>query len=77
VPPPLTEIQDALLVADQVQLACVVTLTVPVLPPSSTETDPGEMLNVQGAPGCVIVRTCPPAAIVPLRPVVFGLAATV
>jgi hypothetical protein len=75
--PAVTVIHDALLVAVHPQLACVATATVPVAAAASTETDPGVMPNVHGAPGCVIVTTCPPAAIVPVRPVVLGLAATV
>jgi hypothetical protein len=31
---------------------------------------------VQGAPACVTVKVCPPAVIVPVRPVVLGFAPT-
>jgi hypothetical protein len=74
--PAVTVIQGTLLAAVHPHDACVATATVPVAAAAATDTDPGVMLNVQGAPGWVIVTTCPPTAIVPVRPVVLGLAAT-
>jgi hypothetical protein len=73
----VTVIQLALLTADQAQPARAVTPTVPVVALVPTDTDAGVMVNTHGAPACVMVNSSPPAAIVPVRTLVPGLAATV
>ena len=55
----MTVIQVALLTAVHAQPACAVTATVPVAAFASTDTDPGVMLNAQGAPDCVIDEQLP------------------
>ena len=69
---------DALLVAVQLQLAPLVTPTVPVAAAEDVRVDDvGEIANVHGdEPGWVTVNVCPPIVIVPLREVVPVLAAT-
>ena len=67
----------ALLVAVQLQPVPAVTVTVPVAATDVVRLeDVGEMVNVQGAPACVIVKVWPPIVIVPVREVVLVLAAT-
>ena len=50
-----------------VQLDCVVTVIVPVLPDGDAVTAVGANENVHGPPGCVIVNVCPPIVSVPVR----------
>jgi len=67
-------IQLALLVALQLQPVPAVTVTAPVAAAAVVRfEDVGEMLMLQGAPGCVTVKVCPPMIIVPVRevPAVF------
>ena len=78
VAPLVIVIHDALLVAVQLQLAPLVTPTVPVVAADDVRFDAvGEIANVQGvAPACVTVKVCPPIVIVPVRELVPVLAAT-
>jgi hypothetical protein len=78
VAPLLIVIHDTLLVAVQVQLAPLVTPTVPVAAADDVRFDAdGEIANVQAvAPACVTVNVCPPIVIVPVRELVPVLAAT-
>lgn len=62
--------------AVQLQFDDVVTVTVPVPPLAGSVALVGEMVNVQGAAGCVTVNVCPAIVIVPVRDVVAVFAAT-
>ena len=67
----------ALLVAVQLQPVAAVTLTVPVVAVDDVRFDDvGEIVNVQGAPACVMVNVLPAIVIVPVRDVVPVFAAT-
>lgn len=75
--PPVTVIQAALLVAVHAQPAAVVTVTVPLVATAVlSSTDDGRMVNVHGAPGCVIVKVLPPIVSVPVRAVVLVFCVT-
>ena len=76
--PPVTVSQPlALLVAVQLHPVPPMTLTVPVAAIDEVRFDDvGEIVNVQGAPGCVTVNVCPPIVSVPVREVVPVLAET-
>ena len=60
----------------QLQLDEVVTVTVPVPPVAGNDALAGEMVTVQGPPGCVTVNVRPAIVIVPVRDVVSVFAAT-
>jgi hypothetical protein len=60
----------------QLQADAVVTVIVPVPPLAGNEALAGEMVNVQGTPGCVTVNVWPAMVIVPVRDVVDVFAAT-
>jgi hypothetical protein len=73
----VTVIQAALLVAVQAQPAAAVTVTVPVVATDVlSSTDEGRIVNVHGAPGCVIVNVLPPIVSVPVRAVVLVFCVT-
>jgi len=70
-------IQAALLVAVHAQPAPAVTVTVPVVATDVlSSTDDGRIVNVHGAPGCVIVNVLPPIVSVPVRGVVLVFCVT-
>ena len=74
--PAVTVIHASLLVAVHAHPVAAVTVMVPV---SATEVglaDAGEIVGVQGAPACVIVKVLPPIVSVAARDAVFVLAAT-
>ena len=77
--PPVTTIQLALLAADQVHPAVVVTVIEPVPPAAGTDCDTGEIEYAHGAcaAACVTVKVCPATVIVPVRGVVMELTPTV
>src|SRR4029079_405866 len=57
--------------------APAVTVTVPLTAADEVSVeDDGRIVNEQGAPGCVMVNVLPATVSVPVREVVFGLAAT-
>jgi len=75
--PAVTVIHAALLVAVQVHPAPAVTLTVPLVATAvDSVVDDGRIVNVQGAPGCVIVKVLPPTVSVPVRAAVDVFAVT-
>jgi len=66
-----------LLVAVQLHAEETRTLIVPVAAIDDVRFDDvGEIVNVQGAPGCVTVKVCPAIVSVPVRGVVEVLAVT-
>jgi hypothetical protein len=67
-------IQLTLLVLAHAQPVVAVTVTVPVVPAATAFADDGEIVGVQGAPACVIVRALLPIVTVPVRAVDVGLA---
>jgi hypothetical protein len=70
-------IQPTLLVAVQLQPVPAVTATVPDAAAAVVRFDEvGEIVNVHGAPACVMVKVWPPIDIVPVRDVVVVFAAT-
>jgi hypothetical protein len=73
-PPDVTVIQDALLTAVHWQSGGIVTDTTRDPPEASTDTVVDESAAVHGVAACVIVRSRPLMAIVPLRvePLGFG-----
>ena len=77
VPPALTVIHVALLVAVQAQPVPAVTVLVPVTAAEVTLADAGEIVGAHGAAACcVTVNVLPPIVRVPLRDVVAVFAAT-
>ncbi len=75
--PALIVSQVALLVAVQLQPVPAVTVTVPVVATADVRFDDvGKIVNVQGAPACVMVKVWPAIVIVPVRELVPVLAAT-
>jgi hypothetical protein len=75
-PPPLASvIQDTPLDALHAQLPPVVTLIGRLAEGHESATSVGETLNVQTTPACVTEKVCPAIVAVPVRLVVFGLAA--
>jgi hypothetical protein len=72
----VTVIHGALLTAVHGQPDGTVTAMLPLDAPAGADVLVGEIPNVQGAPGCEIVKVWPAIAIDPLRGVVVGLAAT-
>ena len=74
--PPLIVIQDALLLAVQVQPAPTVTATVPENEVAGTLDEVGEIVAMHGAPACVIVKVLPAIVRTALRGVLPALAAT-
>ena len=75
--PAVTVIHDALLTAVQAHdPAFAVTDTVATPPAAVGELAVGEMDRVHTTGACVTVNVWPPALIVPVRPAVFGFAAT-
>ena len=69
-------IQDALLLAVQVQPAPTVTGTVPENVPDGALAEVGEIVARQGAPACVIVKLLPAMVRTALRGVLPALAVT-
>ena len=77
VPPALTVIHVALLVAVQAQPVPAVTVIVPVTAAEVTFADAGEIVGLQGtAACCVTVNVMPPMVNVPVRDVLDVFAAT-
>jgi len=75
--PALIVIHVALLVAAQLQPEPAVTLTEPVVAVGDVRFDEvGRIVNVHGAPACVIVNVWPAIVSVPVREAVPVLAAT-
>jgi len=75
--PALIVSQVALLAAVQLQPVPAVTVTVPVVATADVRFDDvGKIVNVQGAPACVMVKVWPAIVIVPVRELVPVLAAT-
>jgi hypothetical protein len=74
--PPMTVIQEALLVAVHVQPLATVTGTVPLKVPATAVPDIGEIVATQGVPACVTVNVLPPIVRIPLRGVLPEFAAT-
>jgi hypothetical protein len=62
-----------LLTAVQLQPACAVTLTEPVVVAATADRLVGEIEYEQGAADCVTVNVCPPIVTVPVRGDVTGL----
>jgi hypothetical protein len=76
VAPPVTVIHDALLTPVQVHPDVVVTVDVPVPPPSSTDWLDGEIEKAHAAPACVTANVWPAIETVPVRDCVVLLAVT-
>ena len=77
VPPALTVIHVALVVAVQAQPVPAVTVIVPVTAAEVTFADAGEIVGLQGAAACcVTVNVMPPIVSVPVRDAVEVFAAT-
>ena len=76
VPPELTLIHVALLVALQGQPVAEVTPTVPVPPVAEALAEDGEIAGAHGAPACVTVNGSPPIVSDPVREALEGFAAT-
>ena len=77
VPPALTVIHVALLVAVQAQPVPAVTAIVPVTAAAVTFADAGEIVGLQGAAACcVTVNVRPPIVSVPVRDVLEVFATT-
>ena len=74
--PAVTLSQLALLVADQLHPAVVVTVVVPLAPAAATDGLRGATLKPHAAPACVTVNVEPAIVIVPVRGVVAALAGT-
>jgi hypothetical protein len=75
--PPVTVTQAALLVAVHAQPAAAVTVTVPLVAAAVlSSTDEGRMVNVHGAPGCVIVKVLPAMLKLPVRDAVLVFCVT-
>jgi hypothetical protein len=73
---PVRWIQVVEFVVFQEQPFCVETVTAPLAVPEPSETEPGDVLKLQGAPSCVIATTRPATAIEPLRGEVLVFACT-
>ena len=75
-PPAVTVIQAAPLLAVQEHPLPEVTPTLPLPAVEATEALAGEIAYVQGAPACVTVKVCPATVMVSEREVVDVFAAT-
>jgi hypothetical protein len=75
-PPAVTVIHETLLVADHEQSVGIVTDTTRVPPVEVSESLVDESVAVHGAAACVIVRTRPPIAMVPVLADPAGFAST-
>lgn len=76
VPPEVTLIHVALLVALQGQPVAEVTATVPVPPAAEAVAEDGEIDGAHAAPACVTVNASPPIVSDPVRETLDGFAVT-
>ena len=72
--PPVTVIQESLLVADQLQPVGAVTATPVDSPATANAFDPGEIVSVQAAPTWLALKVLPAMVTVPVRGVLPGFA---